>query len=786
VGSIGRAAVNAHSRAAATGWVIGVGAALAALAATGSSARDVLIWPLVIGAGVLLPGVAVTRATRRTPVSLGDDIAWAIPVGLAVALLGWCFSRLVQTPGWLWGLVVAALVMAAPAARRRALAAPRGRWGAPTSWSLAGVVVVAVAWMTREYLQWTPVDPGPHGHVYYIDSAFHAAMFAELSRPGLPTYPMVAGQPLSYHWFPYAILGNLGSGTGLDRFDMALRLTPVALVLGTLLLIVAVARQLSGRPLAGPLAAALFAVVGASTPTLWSAVGVGSSMVNTYWWVGPPQPMGWITGLAVLGAGLAVVRRAPSDRAAPAALLPVLVMLTAGAKSSVLPVMVCGFALACGVAVLRRDWRQTVRTAFVTVLIVVVLGVAAVTIYEGQSYGLRIAPGVGLETVARAVFPGLERIDPNQVFLLRGHLSPAVLATGAVLWLVPQLIRALGVGWLIARRPSDPGTWVVLGCGVGGLAAFALLRHPGSSEVFFPISAFPMLVVGSAAGLATVLPAGRELRRRLPTGLAFVGIGFIVAAVTALAAGASSPLVRWRAGYGQVPNGREVSALDQIWAWSWPLLSVLAASVVLGLVVLVFVRRWTAALGAGLASLLGVGCFATVALITGATQPSIPEQLAANHSGRPPALTRDLVAAGSWLAKHDHDTDVVAVNRACLPLSDPDPQVCHSQDFTITWATGLRSDVEGWAYAGRNVEAAWDDRTLPYSAQPFWDQARLGAELQAFTDPTAAGYDALYDSGVRWLLADRPTTPLPLAGMDALADRELTLGTVTLWRLRPP
>ena len=611
-------------------------------------------------------------------------------------------------------------------------------------------------------------------------------MLSELSRPGLPTYPMVAGDPLSYHWFSYAILANLGAGSGLNRFDLALRLTPVALVLGALLLLVAVARQMSGRPLAGPLAAGLFAVAGATTPTLWSAVGVGSSMVNTYWWVGPPQPMGWIAGLAVLGAGLAVVRRAPSDRAAPAVLLPAFVVLTSGAKSSVLPVLVCGFALACGVAVLRRDWRQATRTALVTGLVILVLGVAAETVYGGQSYGLRLAPGLGLVSVARAIFPGLVHRDPTQVFLRRGHLSHSVMAAGAFLWLVPQLIRALGIGWLLARRPRDPGTWVVLGCGVGGLAAFLLLRHPGSSEVFFPISAFPMLVVGSAAGIATVLPTGRALRRTAGWLLAFLAFGFVLAVGVARGAGARSPLVRWTEVFRHAPTAHEISAARQVWTWSWPVLAVIAGSLVLGVVVLAVRRNWNLALGAALASLVGVGCFATVALVIGASQPSLPHQLADDHSSAPPALTRDLVTAGDWLGKHARNTDVVAVNRACLPVAKADPEVCLSQNFTMTWATGLRSDVEGWAYAGRNVEAAWADPTLQYSQQPFWDQDRLDAELRAFSDPSQAGYDALYASGVRWLVADRPTAPLPLARIDALADRKLTLPTVTVWRLRPP
>ena len=241
-------------------------------------------------------------------------------------------------------------LLAIPSSRRRVLARPRGRWGAPTTLSVCAVQVVAITWMAREFLQWTPVDPGPHGHVYYVDSIYHATMFSELGRPGLPQYPMVAGEPLGYHWFLYAVLNRLASGAGLDRLDLMLRLAPTALLLGLLLLVAAVARQLAGRGLAAPLAAGLIGVVLAGTPTVWSAIGVGTSMVNTVWWVGPPQTLGWISGVAVVGSGVAAIRRAPGTR-------PPLRSCCFGARGPHLrrevvstPVVVlCRFALAAGV-----------------------------------------------------------------------------------------------------------------------------------------------------------------------------------------------------------------------------------------------------------------------------------------------------------------------------------------------------------------------------------------------------------------------------------------------------
>ena len=787
VSRLGRSHPVAIARAA--GWSAGVAVlAVAALVllGTGSSLHDLVAWMAAAALAVVLPGVALVRVTRRTPVAIADDLAWALPVGVGVALAGWVVSRAVPVPGWLWGLLVTAALVLPRRSRCRVLARPRGRWGPATSLSVAMVLVVSLTWMWQEYLRWTPADPGPRGHVYYVDSIFHAAMFSELGRPGLPQYPMVAGQSLSYHWFLYAVLSRISAGAGIDRLDLTLRLAPPTLVLAVLLLTASVARQLAGRRVAAPLGAGLIGLTLATNPTRWSATGVGTSLVNTVWWVGPPQTLGWLTGIAVVGAGIAVVRRSPADRAAPALLLPGLVVLTSGAKSSQLPVVACGFALAAAVALVRRDRVQAIRAAIVTLVIGAIFGLAAITVYGGQSYGLRVAPGRSMVTVASAVFPGLVSTDPSQSLLLRTHLPSAAVIAAMALWLVPQLLRCAAVGWLVRRRPGDPTTWVTLGTAVGGLAAFVLLRHPGSSELFFPISAFPILAIGAACGLACVLPRGRRLRRWAVVCAAVALGGFIVALLISVAAGRLSPLDRWTARFGHAPTAADVFLARQIWAWSWPLLAVLLAALVAAAAAGLVTRRVRSAGLAGLAVVLGVSCFATAALVTGADPPSYAQALAARTTGRPPTLTRDLVTAGSWLSHHDRSTDVVAVNRACLPIPrEKDPRICNSQNFTVTLATGLRSYVEGWAYAGRNVEAAWDS-TLRYNHQPFWDQARLGRELDAFTAPSRPAYDALYAAGVRWLLADRPSRPLPLARIDALADRELTLPTVTVWRLRPP
>ena len=69
-------------------------AAAGVLVASGVAPGDVATWLAVLAAGVLGPGLVVTRAVRdRGP--LAEDLAWSLPVGLLLALLGTQVNALV-------------------------------------------------------------------------------------------------------------------------------------------------------------------------------------------------------------------------------------------------------------------------------------------------------------------------------------------------------------------------------------------------------------------------------------------------------------------------------------------------------------------------------------------------------------------------------------------------------------------------------------------------------------------------------------------------------------------
>ena len=199
-------------------------------------------------------------------------------------------------------------------------------------------------------------DPGLHGTEYYPDIMYQLDLVGELRHSLIPTYPAVAGTSLSYHWFLYAITSHLITHTGVSPFDSTLRLAPATLVPAILMLAAVVARRLSGYVWAGPVAAALLGVVSLSEASKWTTEDGSLGALPRIWRASPPQTMGWLASLAAAGSLFAFLRRASEDRAVPVALLIPFLLLTAGSKSSELPVMIAGVALAGAVAALRRDW----------------------------------------------------------------------------------------------------------------------------------------------------------------------------------------------------------------------------------------------------------------------------------------------------------------------------------------------------------------------------------------------------------------------------------------------
>ncbi len=616
-------------------------------------------------------------------------------------------------------------------------------------------------------------------------------MTGELQHTVVPTYPMVSGEPLSYHWFIYAVQAHLIAAPGVDQMDTVLRMMPALLVPMLISLAAVVGRQLAGRVAAGVLAAALLGVVGNSLatrwvvptgiPTRWNADGGSWDGLTVYWQDSPPQALGWVAGVAVLGLAVAFVRRAPQDRVAPTWLLVPFLVFAAGAKSSELPVLAAGVALAVLVALVLRDWVQARRAGIVLLAAVGVFGVALLTIYAAGSYGLILQPWGRLAVVVSELTVGVTTVR-NAATGARLSAPTSALVVAGIVYLLPSLPRVLGLVLLARVRKAEPALWIPLGTLLGGLVATLMLRHPSDAEVFFLVSAYPVAVVGSAAGFAVGLePAWRRLSawsRAAPWSVPAAGaaVGFAVAAGVAYRQPLDSPRPGWLAA-AQIGGVVPVSEGEQLWTWLRPhvlLWSGVAVAGVLAALVTVGVRRvrrrgerpvpWSV-VGLGLvAAVLGTGCFGTWLHLQSGGVADRKGALAWSAAGeRAGALvvTPELIRAGALVRRSSAPDDVVATNRYCLtasPTRVPRPG-CVAEDFTVSAFTGRRVDVSGWAYAIQALKGAWTSHVY-FTRSAFWNPARLRQENRAFTAPTPLVLAGLWRGHrVRWLVADLKAGP---------------------------
>jgi hypothetical protein len=782
------------------------------LVSTGVGLLTVCAWVATVAATTLAGGLVV-RAARRHPAALADDLAWGLPTGLLLAMGGWLAGQLlgVHLPAVPFMALLCLLVLAVPPWRRRAMVRPGDSWGRGSGAVVTGSLLVSLIWMRALGLASLPVTPPPGGYFYNADFMFQSAMTAELGRTLRPTYPMIAGDPGSYHWFVYAVASFLGQG--FDTGVLIMRLVPVTLVLALVLLCASVARQISGRTSAAGFGAVLVGVVGATVANRWmlptgiagryDTDGAVIDPIGVYWQVSPTQTLAWVAGVACLGAVVATLRSTERRPLVPMVGVVAFAALSAGAKSSELPVLLAGFGLGLLVSLLARRATEARRLAGICLAVGLLAWLATVVIYPGGSYGLVIRPGQRLELVAQRFMPGLaQTVGPAGAHTTRLPLL-AILA-GVVLTLLPLLPRLLGLLVLMRSKPQDPVPWIGAGVAFGGLAATMMTRHPAQSELYFFISAYPIALPVSAAGFAILwdrlTPFLRREHRLGLSLLAAAGGGLVACWAISDALGSSLPIVAWVKQFGHAPKAQEVSALTQALAWSRPvLLTALACAVIalLGLVVTWGARRrspirpatWTAALLA--AALLGGGAFATVLHVRRGDGLSPQQAIAAwtkdNRNVRAHVLTtQDYVSAAAAIRDHAHPDDVVATNMVCLVRASARKSgaICDPRDFSASAYTGLRSDVAGWAYTQHALGLGWVTRG-GYIMVPYWDPARLAAERALIEAPTRTALDAAYRRGVRWILADRQSGAVsPL--LDQLAVRVYDRGGAYAYRLLRP
>lgn len=761
-----------------------------------------LYWATLVWSA-LIPGMLVHRALRGRPSTMLADVAFGGATGLALQLVAWAVFTAMGIQQWLvlWPVPLVVAFVAVPRLRGCWSIAAYERHLHPVS---ALGLVFGSLMVTRGALTVASRSPLPGiPALWEQDLYFHLGIVGELMRAVPPTMPQIAGEPLSYHWFSHAHIAAMTLMTGLDTPLVITRLWMQPIVILSVLCVAAAGQYLTGRAWPGVLAAVLGTLQLQLLTGWWTYHGA-----NSYAPLSPSQQFATPFMMLALPP-LIDLLRGRRLRAGPWAVLGLALVALAGAKASVIPVMVCGMALALAVAVI---WNRR-RAGGIALGFGVVVAAMIVTwpIVSGGAGGVRIQ-----------FFATLRRLDPWQRFagdpIALGLLPPGMDGAGA--W---PLLAVLMAGWVVsmvwlipglrALSRTDLSGWMLLGTGIGGFAAMQLVNQDGLSQVYFMMSAViawqllvawgvkllvddaarsfgalvavASLAAGITAGML-VSPALRIMtppadgsltrtivpslvpwlviaavwvavilwRRRIRPALCVAGGGFALGA----ALGTTSIVAQAKHAVGDV-------------VVIGGLLLVFAGSITL----LVLRKRYRSIVPPRLFAALAVSGALIVAAVPVFTQP-MPQPA----QPRPEALvSADEAEAARWLRDNSDPFDVVASNVHCV-LKRMENR-CESRSFWVSAFTERRVLVESWAYTPE-AHANHGRDGWPYSRQPFHDPELLALNDSAFTDPTPEVLEELRGRGVRFLFAN------DMAGevsprLDELATKVFAQGPVTIYEI---
>jgi hypothetical protein len=739
---------------AAVAWFVAV------LVAADTPVLDIARYAGYVGLAVILPGMLVYRALRRTPHTLVEDVAMGAAVGLALELPAWGVFAALGRQEWLWVWPLAVIVpfVAVPGLHRHWWV--RGYTVTPVgwSWTVAGAVAFFTSYLSATFLARNPILPTSDGTRQYLDLAYQLSLAGEAKHQFPIHLPQVAGEPLKYHWFGYLHMAATSLIGRIDLPVVALRLTIPTLCAAAIVLTAVVGWRVSGRPYVGAGAALLFFVIGEVnfTHPVTMPFGTQASFVI---WHGMSMIYSWVLLIALIAVLADVIDRRPDGRpdrpVAPLgrgawALAALLLFASSGAKASSLPVTALALAFTAAVLLIARR-----RLPWAVIAAGLLTGVAQLfataVLYGFQTYGVKIGPLFGL---ARYWALPPDAQPPGRPGWQQWLLVVAVWAA----FLINMQLRVAGsvpLLWL-RRGRLQPVQWFLLGGALAGPVLYLLLEQPGDGNQYFTRAGFTFGVIASAWGYAMVLDRVR-LSRQGRVALA-VGAGALAVILVA---------TQWLAA-GPAPTGQPYRPLLPLLTWS----AVLAA---IGLVVALWwpsladSRPWLRGRG-GLVAL-------TVLLVVGA--PGLPMDM--RKSWEAPnggayatvPMPRSRVETARWVRDHSDPHDVVATNAHCLQVING---WCDARSFWLSAYAERRVLVEGWGFAPRIATTG--------AFTPFWDQELLSRNDEAFTAPTAADLAELRERyAVRWLVVDRSVggeSP-QLAG---LAARRFDNGRLAVYELR--
>jgi hypothetical protein len=189
----------------------------------------------------------------------------------------------------------------------------------------------------------------------------------------------------------------------------------------------------------------------------------------------------------------------------------VLALAAAGTKGSTLPLVIVGLVVSVAAAAVVN--RSSLRLLVPELAVVVAcFWLTLLVVFRDSAGGLTIDPRTAAQAAPLYGWLGGGTVVSND----------RVRALVSLVVIFGLLARGAGMLFLLATRRGrrDPLTWFLAGAGLAGAGALAVLSHPGDSQRYFAYNAIPLLAIGAAAGLATLVDLqGTRITGPVLTGL---------------------------------------------------------------------------------------------------------------------------------------------------------------------------------------------------------------------------------------------------------------------------
>ncbi|WP_156056348.1 hypothetical protein [Streptosporangium roseum] len=698
--------------------------AMVVLGYFGVSVRDMMCFGIYVALGLMLPGLLLIRALYGGRWTLTEELALGLVLGYAIEVLTYIAARAAGMPLLViaWPIITYAVFAAVPRLRQHWKGAPRPTAPIWWSWSLALVTAYLVVWSAARFFKLHALTWPALGSVS-LDMPFHLALIGELKHHMPPTVPMVAGEPLFYHWFVYAHFAAASWITGVEPLVLLFRLVMLPMMVAFTVLI-----GMIGRRVVGSWAAALLAMAGAlflEGPNLYSGMEVGVfTWRPTQTWQSPTQAFGALLFAPVV---LLLVDLLDRRRSTPGRwlLLGVFLVAVMGAKATYLPLVAAGLVAIAVVEAVRR--RRIPRHALASLGITAACFAYAQFVLFGQArLGMSAEPLAMMRSVWGELTGLGEQVEPP--------LASALAVT--LLYLMSWVIGWCGIGGLLSRPRllMRPAVMLMLGIGAAGIGATLFFGHPHHAERYFSVASYPYLGIVAVYGLFVIL---RRARVPVRATVCAAGAAIVVTCLTRTVFGVRVPL----------SPGQDEFLLYR----PYIVLTVLAL-LATGVFFSVSRRRPVVAGALTISMIAAAGLPAAFALRV--LPAGIPAPAGGGTATAPVAeaqmIPRNALTAGRWLRAHSDPDDLVATNTHCRwGFENP----CDSREFWGAALTERRVLVEGWAFTPTN-HRQWR-RGLTTEYLPFWDHERIQLNDAAFQSPSTASIQRLRARyGVRWLFVD--------------------------------